>query len=462
MESFDVIVIGSGSGLEVSAEAAQRGLSVAVVENGPFGGTCLNRGCIPSKMLIHCADVMETIQRAELFGIKASVEDVDWQFIIRRVYEEIDGDAQTVEEGNRQAPNITVFKGTGQFVGNKTLEVNGEQISAETVVIAAGTRPSIPEIPGLCEVPYITSDEALRLPDRPKRLAIVGGGYIAAELAHFFGSLGTEVTIIHRRPLLLRDEDEQISRRFTEVYQRKFNLLLNAQVSRAYCKACPQPPGEESEISLEVSVDGRTLDITADALLLATGRVPNTDLLEVAKSGVEVDGQGFIVTDGYLETTVPGIWALGDIVEKYLLKHSANLEAAYVAHNAFNPVRKTAVDYHAMPHAIFASPQVASVGLTEREANERDIPYTAATYDYHNTAYGSSIEDRDGFVKVLAHPETGEILGCHIIGSEASILIQEVVNAMRFRLTIDAITQSIYVHPALPEVVQRAFGALSL
>ncbi|MFQ5933601.1 MAG: mycothione reductase [Dehalococcoidia bacterium] len=452
MKKFDLIVIGSGSGLEVSAKAAERGLSVAVVEHGPFGGTCLNRGCIPSKMLIHSADVMETIQRAHLFGIKARVESVDWQFIIRRAYDEIDSDAQSIEDGNRQAPNIAVYKDTARFVGEKTLEVSGERISADAVVIAAGTRPSVPEIPGLCDVPYVTSDEALRLPEQPHRLAIVGGGYIAAELAHFFGSLGTEVTVIHRRPNLLRGEDEQVSRRFTEVYQRKFNLLLNAQVSRAYRNG--------DEITLEVSLDGHTQSIAADVLLMATGRIPNTDLLEVANTGVEVDGRGFVKTDEYLETRVPGIWALGDIVGKYLLKHSANLEAAHVSYNIFNPDHKVAVNYRAMPHAIFASPQVASVGLTEQEARKQDTHYVATIYDYHNTAFGSSIEDRDGFVKVLANPESGEILGCHIIGSEASILIQEAVNAMRLRLSTDTITQSIYVHPALPEVVQRAFGAL--
>ena len=174
MKSFDLIVIGSGSGLEVSAEAAQMGLSVAVVESGPFGGTCLNRGCIPSKIPIHCADVMETIQRAELFGIKARVDSVDWEYIIRRAYDEIDGEAQGIEEGNRQAPNIDVYKGDGKFVGHKTLEVNDDRISGETIVIAAGIRPSVPDIPGLADVPYLTSDQALRLPGQPGRLGHSG------------------------------------------------------------------------------------------------------------------------------------------------------------------------------------------------------------------------------------------------------------------------------------------------
>ena len=405
-------------------------------------------------MLIHCADVMETIQRSELFGIKASVQAVDWQSIIRRVYEEIDSEARAIEEGNRQDPNIEVYKGNGRFAGQKTLEVNGEQISAETIVIAAGTRPSVPEIPGLRDIPYITSDEALRLPEQPRRLTIVGGGYIAAEMAHFFGALGTEVTIVHRRPFLLREEDEDVAHRFTQVYQRKFNLLLNAQVASV--------ARQGTDIVVEVAVEGHRLKLPSDALLFATGRVPNTDVLNVASTGVETDTRGFIKTNEYLETSVSGIWALGGIVGKYLLKHSANLEAAYVANNIVNPHHKVAVDYHAMPHAIFASPQVAAVGLTEQAAKEGSIPYAAATYNYYDTAYGSSIEDRDGFVKVLADPESGEILGCHIIGSEASILIQEAANAMRMRLSTDAITQSIYVHPALPEVVQRAFGALPI
>ena len=318
--------------------------------------------------LIHCADVMETIQRAEVFGIKASVESVDWLHIIRRAYDEIDGDAQAIEEGNRQAPYISVFKGSGRFVGEKTLEVNGERLVADSVVIAAGTRPWVPDLPGLQDVPYITSDEALRLPEQPKRLAIVGGGYIAAELAHFFGALGTEVTIVHRSNALLRAEDEDISSRFTEVYQRKFSLLLNARISRVRRRG--------NEVLLETTVDGNGSTVEVDALLLATGRVPNSDRLGVEQTGVEVDSKGFIPTDPYLQTNVPGIWALGDIVGKYLLKHSANLEAAHAAHNIFNPDNKVAVDYHAMPHAIFSSPQVAGVGLTEREAVASGLPLT--------------------------------------------------------------------------------------
>ena len=452
MENFDVLVIGSGSGLEVSMRASELGLSVAVVEEGPFGGTCHNRGCIPSKMLIHSADVMETIKGAGAFGIKAVVESVDWPGMVRRVFDDIDREAAEIEEGNRQDPNISVFKARARFVGPKTLEVDGQRISAETVVIAAGTRPFIPEIAGLSNVPYVASDDAMRLQEQPKSLTIVGGGYIAAEMAHFFGSMGTEVTLIYRGPVLLRGQDSAIAQRFTEVFQRRFNILLNTQVLSAEHR--------DGGITLEVSTAGETAAVSSEALLIATGRIPNTDWLHVEASGVETDDRGFVKTNEYLETGTPGVWALGDIVGRYLLKHSANLEAAYATHNIFNPGQQMPVDYTAMPAAIFSSPQVASVGLTEQAAEEQGVPYLSATYDYSDTAYGSSIEDNDGFVKVLAHHDTDAILGCHIIGAHASVLVQEVANAMRLGLTTDAITQSIYVHPALPEVVQRAFGSL--
>ena len=459
MRKFDLIVIGSGSGLEVSSEASDAGWSVAVVEEGPFGGTCLNRGCIPSKMLIHCADVMQTVQNASRFGIHATVDRVDWPFIVHRAFAEADADSAMIERGNRESPNVEVFKGRGRFTGPKTIEITdgdneGEQLTAGNILIAAGTRPWVPQIPGLEQTPYITSDQALRLPEQPQRLTVVGGGYITAELAHFFGALGTAVTIIHRRGQMLREEDEDIARRFTEVYQRRFNMVLDAHVTGISSR--------DGEITVEVATADGNRCITSDTLLMATGRVPNTDILGVSEAGVELDQRGYVKTDEYLQTNVPGIWALGDIVGRYLLKHSANLEAAYAANNILNPENQAAVDYHAMPHAVFASPQVASVGLTQQEAESRGAAYVAATYKYSDTAYGASIEDKDGFVKVLADPESGQILGCHIIGTDAATLIQEAANAMRLRLGVEAITQSIYVHPALPEVIQRAFGELGL
>ncbi len=426
---------------------------MAIIEPGPFGGTCLNRGCIPSKMLIRSADLMDSIRRSSFLGIDVCDARANWDFIVSRVAERINGEAKEDEESYRRYPNVAIFKDDCRFLDHKLLEVAGERIGANTIVIAAGSRPHIPQIDGLDKVPYITSDEALSLPQQPGRLLVLGGGFVAAELAHFFGALGTQVTIMQRGPRLLRGEDKDVGERFTEVYRRKFEVMLNSQARRVY--------RESKDIAVDVVSGGQRQTVRGDCLLLALGRVPNADALDLEKTGVEVDERGFIKADEYLETTAPGIWALGDIVGRYMLKHKANLEARHVAHNIEDPQQKLPVDYHAIPHAVFASPQVASVGITERQAQERGVPYTATRYDFYRTAYGSSIEDRDGFVKVLAHRETREILGCHILGTEASVLIQEVANAMRLQLTVDAILESVYVHPALPEVVQRAFQSLS-
>ncbi len=452
VRSFDVIVIGAGSGMEVVSEAVERGLKVAVIEDGPFGGTCHNRGCIPSKMLIHCADILETIKTAERFGIKANVQGFDWDFIMDRVYKDLDAEAASMEEASRQHPLITVYKDAARFVGERTLEVGEAVVTAPSIVIAAGTRPSVPSIPGTDSVPYITSGEALRLRPQPRSMAIVGGGFVAAELAHFFGTFGTKVTLIHRRSTLLREEDEEVSSAFTEVFRNKLDFIPNATVQEVR--------HSRGGVALTVEGSGARRTVEAEALLFATGRIPNTDILDVGKAGVEVDDHGFVKTDGYLRTTAYGVWAFGDVVGKYQLKHNANLEAAYVVHNLFNPDSLAAVDHHAMPHAVFTSPQVASGGMTEQAAKAQNIPYVVARYDYKNTAYGASIEDNDGFVKVLAHAETKEIIGCHIMGTDASILIHEAGIAMRVRLGPEAITQAIYVHPALSEVLQRAFSSL--
>ncbi len=444
---FDVLVIGAGSGLSISSYAAERGLKVAVVESGPFGGTCLNRGCIPSKMLIYSADVAETIQKSKQFGIESKITKINWKQIVSRVNQTVDEEAKEIEQGNKQTRNITVYKTQGQFIGKKLLRVGKDVITADKIFICAGARPSIPTIPGLKDVNFITSDEALRLQKQPKHLVIIGGGYIASELAHFFGSLGTKITIIQRSSLLMNNEDTEIAQRFTEVCKRKYNVILNANTKRVYKK------GKNAAVDIEVG--GKQQTIVGDTLLVATGRTPNTDILNVKMTGVEVNERGFVKVNEYLETSAPGIWAIGDIAGIYMFKHSANLEAEYAINNAFG--KKTPVDYNAMPHAAFSSPQVAAVGKTEDELRQKKIQYVKATYDYKNTGYGQAIQDNDGFVKILVNPKTKEILGCHIIGTDASILIHEVIVAMKSKLGVDGITKAVHIHPALSEVVHRAF-----
>ncbi|AEN04917.1 dihydrolipoyl dehydrogenase [Halolamina sp.] len=466
MEKFDFLVIGSGSGLEVANVAANQGESVAVVEKGPLGGTCLNRGCIPSKHLLYHADVLETIERADEFHIDATVAGVAFADIVREVNEEVAADADSIRNGLRSSSQHELFEGEGRFVDERTVEISGgaddgTRIRAETVLIAAGTRPSIPPIDGIETVDYLTSTEALQLEERPDHLLIVGGGYIAAELAHFFGTFGSEVTIIGRRPNLLPNADEEVAAAFTERYADKFTVhtghaatVASQEGDTVTVEARPYEYAEDGGSGIVEDADPVT--VTGDKLLVAAGRRPNTDTLNLDATGVGTDEGGFVETDEHLETAVDGIWALGDIVGEYLLKHSANHEARAVARNIFGS-DPAPVDYTAMPFAVFAAPEVAGVGATESELREAGREYATNTYRYDDTARGNAMQ-ADGFVKALIDLE-GEILGCQIVGPEASTLIQEVVVAMKSGSgTVRDIRESIHIHPALPEVVQRAFS----
>lgn len=451
MKKFDLIVIGAGSGLNISSAAADQGLKVAIVEKGPMGGTCLNRGCIPSKMLIHSADVVETIERAKIFGINPKGYTINFKKIIERASNTVDKDARDIEKGIRADKNTTLYKTEGKFIGNKTLKVGKETIKANKIVIAAGTRPFIPPIEGLKDVNYLTSKEALRLKKLPKSMIIIGGGYIAAELAHFFGSLGTKITIIQRNPNLIPNEDEEIKKRFTKIFRKKYNILTEHTAVKVSKKG--------KNFIVVVEKNGKRKKIVSEQLLVATGRVPNTDILDIKKTGVNVNGRGYVKVNRYMETNVKGIWALGDIAGIYLFKHSANLEAQYVYNNIF--YKKTKINYHAMPHAIFSSPQIAGVGFTEQELKGGKIPYAVGKYSYINSGMGIALEDKEGFVKIYADKKTKKILGCHIIGTEASTLIHEVIVAMKSgNGTIDNIKNTVHIHPALSEVVQRAVNSI--
>ena len=313
---------------------------------------------------------------------------------------------------------------------------------------------AIPKISGLEKVPYLTSTEALRLKKQPKSMIIMGGGYIAAELAHFFGSLGTKITIVEMTDKLLGAEDDEISEKFTELFSKKYNILLGHKAVGASKKA--------KKIFLEIQniKNSRIKKISADSLLVAVGRMPNSDILDVGKSGIAVNEKGYIKVNEFLETNVAGIWALGDIAGIYLFKHSANLEANYAAHNAFSSESKTPVDYRAMPHAVFSSPQIAGVGLTEKQAKDKGLNYVSGKYYYSHTGMGAAMQEKDGFVKAIVEKGTGKILGCHIIGPDASTLIHEVIVAMRFEGTVNEIIHSVHIHPALSEVVSRAFAAI--
>jgi len=458
-KKFDLIVIGGGSGLNVASTAARKGLEVAVIEPGPLGGTCLNRGCIPSKMLIESAEVAETIRRSSTFGIGSEIKGVDFPAIMKRTMEVVDDEAAGIEEAINANPKYTLYKYFARFLGPKKLLVGKEEIEGDKIVIAAGTSPFVPPIPGLDKTAYHTSDTIFRLKEQPKRMVFIGGGYISCEMAHFFGGLGSEVTVMDRGELLVSNEDGEVARKFTEVFGRKYNLVMKANISGV---SGPEP-GREGEVSVDYAA-GESKEpqtVKGDLLFVATGRSPATDSLQCKEAGYELTERGFIVVNEYMETGVEGVWALGDIVGKAPFKHGANYEAKIVAHNLFASGKdRMKADYAVMPHAIYSSPQVGGVGLTEEQAREKKLEYTVGRYPYIRTGMGKALEDRDGFVKVIADPKTRKILGTHILGTDASVLIHEVIVALSAGGDADAIRNSIHIHPALSEVVQRAFNSI--
>ncbi|WP_028924938.1 mycothione reductase [Pseudonocardia acaciae] len=457
MRHFDLVIIGSGSGNTLPDERFAD-LDIAVVEHGVFGGTCLNVGCIPTKMFVYASDVAREVTDAARYGLDATLDKVRWPDIRDRVFNRID----PISEGGRRyraagEPNITLYSGHAEFTGPKRMSITfpdaaPEEITADRIVLAAGARPDIPTVIAESGAPYHTSDTIMRIDEVPDRMVIVGGGFIGAEFAHVFSALGSEVTIVTRGERLLRHLDGTVSERFTELARRRWDVRTNAPA--VHC--VDGGPGVRLELA-----DGS--EATGDVLLVATGRIPNGDLMNLPATGVATHPDGRVVVDDYQRTSVPGIYALGDVCSPYQLKHVANHEAKIVAYNLLHPDAPRRADHRFVPSAVFTAPQVASVGLTEEECRERGVRYVSAVQEYGSVAYGWAMEDTTGFCKVLADPSTGELLGAHIMGAQASTVIQPLIQAMSFGLPARRMAEGQYwIHPALPEVVENALLALPL
>ena len=449
MKDFDLVIVGTGSGNSIPSELDD--LDIALVERGVFGGTCINRGCVPSKMFVYAADVALHVRESPRYQVRSSFDGVDWPALVDRVFGRIDpisvdGKRYRVED----CDNITVFPAEGRFVDHKVLEVGGERITADRFILGAGARPYIPDIPGLAEVGFHTSDTVMRLPELPERLAIIGGGYIATELGHVFEAFGTRVTIVNRGPRLLRSEDGDISRAYTELAAQRFELLMETSIDRVERDA-------DGTIRLFTRSRSREQVVECDELLVATGRIPNSDHLAVEATGVRTDAAGRVIVHDDLQTDVKGIWAFGDLANHYQLKHVANAEAKVVFHNVVHPDDPWLMDYSIIPHAVFGNPQVASVGLTEEEAATDGVPFVCTVKPYGSTAYGWAMEDTTSFVKLVAHAQTRRLLGAHILGPQASTLLQTLIQGMRFGQTVDEMArEQMWIHPALTEVLENA------
>lgn len=442
---FDLIVVGGGTGRDVVLAAEARGMRVALIEQGPLGGTCHNRGCMPTKMMIHSSDIAEAAASGPRFDVRTSFDGVDFPAIGARVYGELDEERIEREQALHDSELVEFYQAEGRFTGPRMLAVAGDTITAPRVVIAAGTRPLLPPSPALDTVPYITSDEALRLTELPRRLVIIGGGNVASELAHYFGALGSAVTMLLKGDRLLGREDGEIARWFTRELSTNVRVLTQT--------AAESVAAIDGGIQLTLS-DGEQIEV--DQLLVATGRRPNTDLLGIERAGVALGPRGHIAVNERFETSAEGVYAFGDITGLMELKHVAVRQARNLIRGLFDDDWQP-IDYASVPHAVFSSPQVAAVGVTEEQLRAGGVAYKVGRHEFRHTGMGMALRE-NGLAKVLASADD-DILGVHIVGPYASMLIQEAVIAMNTTGKLDAIIESVHPHPALQQVVEEACRA---
>jgi mycothione reductase len=465
---FDLAIIGSGSGNSLITPEWD-GKRVAIIDGGIFGGTCLNVGCIPTKMYAFPAQLAASAAEAGRLGVDAEVAAVHWRQIRDRVFGRIDA----ISEGGKryrdvELDHVTLYTENVRFTGPKSLVTDsGEVIEADQIVVAAGSRPRLPATPGL-DLPQVhTSDTVMRLDELPDRVLVVGGGYIAAEFAAIFAGFGSRVTQINRSIQLLRSQDDLVSERFTVEAAERWDVRLGYELAHV----AANDDGSVRAV-LTGTHGGATQELEADVVLVAAGRIPNTDRLDVAAAGFDLAPDGRLLADEYQRVLadgmpVEGVWALGDVSSEYQLKHVANHEARIVSHNLVNPQSLRARDHRFVPGAVFTSPQIASVGMSEVQARVdaagRGVEIVTAVQEYGSTAYGWSMEDTTGFVKLVAEKESGLLLGAHIMGHEASMIIQPLVQAMSFGLDARTMARGQYwIHPALTEVVENALLSLDV
>lgn len=458
VEAFDLIVVGAGSGNSIVGPEFD-GLRVAILDDGRwFGGTCLNAGCIPTKMFVHVADVVTDVDQGDRIGVHARLSRPEWAEVRDRIFGRIDAISEGgFEYRDQRSPNVTVLRESFGFdsLGDGTrphvlVSASGARISAPQVVIAAGSRPR-PLLAAYEPDPRIhDSSSVMRLEELPERMLILGGGAVAVEFAHVFSSFGTAVTVAVRGDRLLRALDEDVARRFTAIAADRYTVRTGVSVENI----------DAHDDGLHVVFDDRST-VETDLLLVALGREPNSDTLAAASVGIDLHEDGRVSVDAEQRVLsggrpVPGVFALGDVSSRWQLKHVANHEARIVAHNLLHPGELLSNTLAPVPGAIFAHPQIAHFGLTAAEARETGIDVIAVKQEYASTAFGWALED-DSSACFLVVGLDGALLGAHIIGPQASILIQPLVQAASAGIGIRGLARSQYwPHPAASEVVENA------
>jgi len=435
--------------MKLALPAAAMGLKTAIIDRDALGGTCLNRGCIPSKMLIYPTELPGLIQRAGRVNLQVdSPARVDFAKLIERTSETVDGISDDIRTRLAQTPNLDLYAQHGEFTSDKVLRAGPDELHAEKIFIATGSRPAIPDIPGLIDTPFMTSREALRRETLPDCLLVIGAGYIAVELGTAYAGAGAQVEFIVRSRFL-RQEDQEVAAQFSRVFsetRRVHQGLVPTEVDYQqgeFLVTCQDEAGQQHLLK-------------ADALLVATGITPCTDNLGLDHTGIETDDKGYICVDDHLRSAVPGVYALGDCVGRHLFRHTVNYEGEYLVRTVLEGDTQAPLDYGPVPHAVFSSPEIAGVGLTEQQARAQGRDWVVGRADYVDSNAGLARGYEHGFVKMLVDRSTHRILGAHILGDEASNMIHLFIAMMKMQGRLEDLLDMIFIHPALPELARDA------
>ncbi len=445
----NITVVGGGPGGYVAAiAAAQLGAKVTLIEKDSLGGTCINRGCIPTKALLQSADLLERIRHSKTFGISAEKTSLDFTEVVAHkeatVKRLVNGVAYLMRKNH-----VNVIKGTGELIDSKTVGILGEKtrISSDSIIIATGSVPSTVPVKGIDEPGVINSDEALAMDQIPKSMAIIGGGVIGLEFAQIMHKMGCKVTIIEMMPQILPAEDREIARILHDIFKKDgIEIFTDATVNNIVTER------QSTKVSSTLK-DGSKQEIAADKVLIAVGRQPYIGDLGVNKLGLAMD-EGRLVVNEYLRTSISNIYAIGDVTGGFMLAHKAMEEGRYAAENIMGAEKK--MDYHVIPRCVYTSPEVAAVGLTETLAEDKHKDIKVGRFPFTGSGKAVIENETAGLAKIIVDARYGEILGAQIIGPHATELIAEVCLGMKLEATFEDIASTIHAHPTLSEVIMEA------
>ena len=455
---FDLAIVGGGSGGYAAARAAaEAGLRVVVIEGGEeVGGLCILRGCMPTKALLYAADVLHLARMGKTWGLKIPNAGFNWSAVMARKKLMVDDFAQYRREqlvGGKfkfirararfvDAHTLALSHGA-KFSGGKTNSIP-KNLTAKNFIISTGSITAPAPLPGLMKTGFLTSDDALELKQPPRSLIVLGGGPVAVEFAQFFSRFDVEVTLIQRSKHLLREFDTDAALELGKVFRREgMTIFSNTKLINA--------ARDEHGKSISFQFENRATRATAEEILFALGRIPNTAELNLHHAGVTTD-HGRIITNAEMQTSAPHIYAAGDCTGPYEIVHLAIEQGEIAAHNLAHPHKKRRMDYRLLTSVVFTDPQVACVGLTEREASARSVPFLTASYPFSDHGKSLIMESRDGFVKLLADPQSGEILGGACVGPMGGELIHEIIVATHQRMTVHELAAMPHYHPTLAEI----------